>query len=288
MKSMTGFGRGTAPLGTNEVAVQVSSVNRKHLEIGVSLPEAWNALEAAVTEKVKAVAQRGTIKVRIETGGSEAAAGWNEAVVAQALEQLAGFAQKHGLAFAPTSELLWQIGSNQRASGGLPPVEAAREAVLAALVQALKEFSTMRAREGAVLQADLTERTGLLAGCVATLAAQAPKVPAAYRELLFQRLRQAGLELDLNDERVLKEIALFADRSDVSEELTRLRSHLDQFGELLKSEGEIGRKAEFILQEIGREIHTTGSKANDLIIAKAVIEFKNELERIREQLANVE
>jgi uncharacterized protein (TIGR00255 family) len=101
-------------------------------------------------------------------------------------------------------------------------------------------------------------------------------------------LRDAGLELDLNDERVLREIALFADRCDVSEEITRLRSHFEQFSALLKSDAEIGRKAEFILQEIGREIHTIGSKANDLAIAQKVIEFKNELERIREQIANVE
>ena len=105
---------------------------------------------------------------------------------------------------------------------------------------------------------------------------------------VVQRLREAGLELDVNDERVLKEVALFADRCDITEELTRLRSHFEQFAALLKSNGEIGRKSEFILQEIGREIHTIGSKANDLTISRAVIELKNELERIREQIANVE
>ena len=101
-------------------------------------------------------------------------------------------------------------------------------------------------------------------------------------------MRAAGLELDVRDERVLKEVALFADRCDVSEEITRLRSHLGQLRELLGTDGEVGRKAEFLLQEIGREIHTIGSKANDLAIAQQVIEFKNELERIREQIANVE
>ena len=113
-------------------------------------------------------------------------------------------------------------------------------------------------------------------------------VPEAYRGQLMRRLREAGLELDLEDERVLREIALFADRCDISEELTRLRSHLEQFAHLLKSEAEIGRKAEFILQEIGREVNTIGSKANDLVISRAVIELKNELERVREQMANVE
>jgi uncharacterized protein (TIGR00255 family) len=104
----------------------------------------------------------------------------------------------------------------------------------------------------------------------------------------MKRLREAGLELDVDDERVLREIALFADRCDVSEEITRFRSHLDQLASLLKSEDEIGRKADFILQELGREANTVGSKSNDLSISKAVIELKNELERIREQMANVE
>jgi uncharacterized protein (TIGR00255 family) len=104
----------------------------------------------------------------------------------------------------------------------------------------------------------------------------------------MQRLRTAGLELDVNDERVLKEVALFADRCDVTEELTRLRSHMVQLADLLRADGEVGRKAEFILQEIGREIHTIGSKANDLQISQRVIELKNELERVREQVANVE
>jgi uncharacterized protein (TIGR00255 family) len=120
------------------------------------------------------------------------------------------------------------------------------------------------------------------------IAQRAPQISGVYREQLMQRLRQAGLELDLSDERVLKEVALFADRCDITEEITRMRSHLSQFKDLLRSKGEIGRKAEFILQEIGREIHTIGSKANDLQISQRVIEFKNELERIREQIANVE
>jgi uncharacterized protein (TIGR00255 family) len=105
---------------------------------------------------------------------------------------------------------------------------------------------------------------------------------------LLQRLRLLELTLDITDERVLKEVALFADRCDVTEEITRLRSHFTQFIELLRAAGEVGRKAEFILQEIGREIHTIGSKANDLAVSRQVIEFKNELERVREQMANVE
>jgi uncharacterized protein (TIGR00255 family) len=146
----------------------------------------------------------------------------------------------------------------------------------------------MRAREGESLLVDFIRRSEVLHRHVETIASRASHVPANYREQLMKRLRDAGLELDLNDERVLREVALFADRCDVSEEITRLRSHFEQFTALLKSEGEIGRKAEFILQEIGREVNTIGSKANDVIIARSVIELKNELERVREQMANVE
>jgi uncharacterized protein (TIGR00255 family) len=146
----------------------------------------------------------------------------------------------------------------------------------------------MRAREGEALLVDFIRRAETLHRLVEGIASRAPQVPANYREQLLKRLREAGLELDLNDERVLREIALFADRCDVTEEITRLRSHLEQFSALLKSEGEIGRKAEFLLQEIGREVNTIGSKANDVTIARAVIELKNELERVREQMANVE
>ncbi|MCZ2156919.1 MAG: DUF1732 domain-containing protein [Bryobacterales bacterium] len=135
---------------------------------------------------------------------------------------------------------------------------------------------------------DLLGRLGKLEMHADAIADRAPGVSSNYRDQLLTRLRQAGLELELNDERVLREIALFADRCDISEELTRFRSHLDQLTSLLKSDAEIGRKAEFILQEMGREVNTMGSKANDMVISRAVIELKNELERIREQIANVE
>jgi len=159
---------------------------------------------------------------------------------------------------------------------------------MGALDTALQDFAVMRAKEGEALLVDFLGRIAALRRQVETVAQRAPSVPPAYRELLHKRLRDAGLEFDLDDERVLKEVALFADRCDISEEITRFRSHLEQLSALVRSDGEIGRKAEFILQELGREAHTMGAKANDLAISKQVIELKNELERVREQMANVE
>ncbi|HVS53283.1 MAG TPA: YicC/YloC family endoribonuclease [Opitutaceae bacterium] len=290
MRSMTGYGRATATLEGCTLTVQVSSVNRKTLDLTVAMPEEWESLEPAVGELVRKFAARGKVHVDIELTGdkSSTVATWDEAAAAEALERLEAFAARRGVKFEPTPELLWQVANAQKRTNALPTAEAAHATVASTLTTALRAFAAMRAREGEALLVDFIKRSETLHRHVEAIAARAPQVPANYREQLMKRLRDAGLELDLNDERVLREIALFADRCDVSEEITRLRSHFEQFTGLLKSADEIGRKAEFLLQEIGREVNTIGSKANDLTIARAVIELKNELERVREQMANVE
>ena len=290
MKSMTGYGRGAGVVESHTLTIQVSSVNRKTLDLAIKLPDEWETLEAMVSEMVRRVASRGRVSVVIELTGEKASSEivWDAEEVGAALDRLSDLADTRGVSFTPTPELLWSIANSQRKMADLPAADAATPAVKAALTEALRGFSAMRAKEGEALLIDFITRLAVLRGHVDAIAARAPLVPAMYREQLLQRLRQAELEVDLNDERVLKEIALFADRCDVTEELTRLRSHLDQFAALLKSDGEIGRKSEFILQEVSREVNTIGSKANDLAISRAVIELKNELERVREQIANVE
>ncbi len=290
MNSMTGYGRASAALGPHTLTIQVSSVNRKTLDLTVSLPDEWESLEPSVGELVRKFAVRGKIHVDVELTGTLGAVPvtWDEGAAAETLRRLASFAVSRGVAFTPTPELLWQLLNTQRKGTDLPDADAVRPVLAEVLEEALRSFSAMRAREGEALLVDFITRLETLSRHVAAVAERAPQVPSAYRDQLHKRLRDAGLELDLNDERVLKEIALFADRCDITEELTRLRSHFEQFTALLKSGAEAGRKSEFILQEIGREVHTIGSKANDLTISKNVIELKNELERIREQIANVE
>lgn len=286
---MTGYGRATASLGNLTTTVQINSVNRRGLDLSLKLPDEWQTFESSVGEAVRKVALRGKVHVEVEvTGKSIVTADWDQAAVATTLEQLALLAQARGIKFSPTSELLWQIANAQRTSAKLPVDEATAKLLEETLGEALRGFAAMRAREGEALLVDFMGRFEKLQSAVATIAQRAPLVPVAYRDLLLQRLRQLELTLDITDERVLKEVALFADRCDVTEEITRLRSHFTQFIELLRAAGEVGRKAEFILQEIGREIHTIGSKANDLAVSRQVIEFKNELERVREQMANVE
>ena len=290
MKSMTGYGRATAALGGGTLTVQVSSVNRRTLDLTVKIPGDWESLEAEIAERVRKVAARGKVHVDVEfsMGKARDEAPWNDAAVGTALDRLAALADTRRIPFEPTAELLWQIANSQRTPAEMPTAESSRPDVFKALEEALRAFAAMRAREGQALLVDFVARTGACRRQMDEIAARAPAVAPAYRAQLMKRLRDAGLELNVEDERVLREVALFADRCDISEEITRFRSHLDQMAALLKSEEEIGRKADFILQEMGREANTVGSKANDLAISKAVIELKNELERVREQMANVE
>ncbi len=289
MRSMTGFGRATAAIDGFSLTVQVSSVNRKTLDLSIAAPAEWESLEPLIADLVRKFASRGKVHVDIElTGEKMTTVAWDEAAALEVLQRLENFAARVGATFTPTPELLWQVANSQKRSTGLPSAEAAQSVVSATLMSALRAFAAMRAKEGESLLVDFIKRSEALHRYVEAIAARAPHVPANYREQLTKRLRDAGLDLDIDDERVLREIALFADRCDISEEITRLRSHFDQFTTLLKSEGEIGRKAEFLLQEIAREVNTIGSKANDVTIARAVIELKNEVERVREQIANVE
>jgi len=285
---MTGFGRGSAQFGNHAIAVQVNSVNRRGLDLTMALPDAWETLEGGIAEAVRNIIARGKVHVVVEVDGGRATQSWDEEAVIEALERLEQLAESRGVPFRPTPELLWQIANAQSGEGQLGAPEEVWPALEQALQAALRGLGAMRAKEGEALLIDFLGRLGKLTAHVDAIAARAPQLATNYREQLMQRLRTAGLELDVNDERVRKEIALFAERIDITEEITRLRSHFSQLKELLRSGGEIGRKAEFILQEIGREVHTIGSKANDLAISQRVIECKNELERVREQMANVE
>ncbi|WP_277510766.1 MULTISPECIES: YicC/YloC family endoribonuclease [unclassified Ereboglobus] len=292
MKSMTGFGRATAPLGTSTLTVQVNSVNRKTLDLAISLPSEWAEYEAPAGELARKYAARGKINIRFDVTGADGAQSqafnWDEAAVDAVLERLKAQAARNGVGLEITPELLWSVVGSQRKKADLPAGDDVRATVLATLEEALRAFSSMRAREGAALLADFEDRIQKINTHVRSVAELAPCVAPAWREQLLKRLRDAGLEINPDDERVLKEVALFADRCDIAEEITRLRSHLSQFAALLRGDAEIGRKAEFILQEMGREVNTIGSKANNIEISRRVIEMKNELERVREQIANIE
>lgn len=290
MRSMTGFGRASRVAGQWETSVQASSVNRKALEVAVSMPRAWQWLEPEIARQIRAVARRGRIQVSIECKRVRAVTGLtvDEAELDAAIAPLRDYAESRGIAFEPDASFLLRLTMARGDEVDSPKEDELADLIRPVLAEALEGLVSMRDREGTALKADLMERAGRLRDLTAAITRDAENSVPDYREGLLQRLTQAGLDLDLTDDRVLKEIALFADRCDIAEELTRLGSHFDQLGELCQSDDAVGRTMEFLLQEISREINTVGSKSSRLAIARQVIEFKNEVERIREQVQNVE
>ena len=290
MRSMTGYGRGSHSIGEWEATIQTSSVNRKPLEVSVSMPRAWQWLEPEIGKQVRTVAKRGRIQVTVECDAVKGrkVTSIDEEAIDAVVEELGGYARKRGHRFEPDAAFLLHLALARGEGTDGPEDDQLTELVIPALTEALGAMVGMRAREGAVLAEDLAGRIEGLHALTVKITEASESTVGERRDQLIQRLKQMDLEIDLSDERVLKEIALFADRCDISEELTRLASHLDQLGDLCRSDGSVGRTLEFLLQEVSREIHTVGSKANNLAISHFVIEFKNEIERIREQVQNVE
>ena len=291
MKSMTGFGRGELSVNGVRFRVEMSSVNRKQADVVVNLPRELVELDLAIRKAVTAVVSRGRVVVNVSI--EQVRASKQEIVIDHALaEQYVAAAAKLNHTFKlgtgmTPAEVLRSPGVTTlsdhvvEASEAWPSIEKT-------LQKALNSLQRARKREGLHLKKDLQARLKLLRELVKEIEKAAPKVVATYRQSLHKRLEDSGLQLPLDDERLLKEIGLFAERSDISEELTRLHSHLKQFQTFLASPEPQGRAMDFLAQELNREFNTIGSKANNAGISQAVVAGKTEVEKIREQVQNVE
>ena len=288
---MTGFGRGSAATNAWHATVEINSVNRKQAEVVLQAPRELSELEGRVRKSVLGKISRARIQVSINL---ERAQGTTSAIrvdttLARAFrDAFAELEKSVGHPVLPSAaDYLRQPGILAVGNGEID-VEEAWLAIEPALDAALACLTTMRRSEGDHLMSDFLARLDTLVSFAAKIAEDAPGRPVRQRELLARRLRDAGLDLDPADERVAKELALFADRCDVSEELTRLDSHFARFREYLAAAEPPGRALDFLCQEMFREFNTIGSKANDAGIAQAIVEAKTELEKIREQVQNVE
>jgi uncharacterized protein (TIGR00255 family) len=293
MKSMTGYGRGECSQSGFKVTVEVSSVNRKQTEIAANLPRDLEVLEAQLRDEINRRVARGRLTVRVSVHAAAAGAAGkmliNNALAKSYARELRALAKSLSLNNGITLELL------ARAPGVLQPADeviSADEiwpAISKALHAALDVMLKMREREGAWLAKDLTARAARMRAGVGRVQKLAPRAAEKYRTQLLARIKAAGLDTPaLNDERLVKEVFLFADRSDISEELTRLESHFQQFNDCVKSKEPVGRTLDFLAQEMNREVNTLGSKANDSGISREVVLLKAELEKFREQVQNVE
>lgn len=291
MKSMTGYGRGHVAEGDLAITVEINSVNRKQLEPAINLPRDLSSLEPRLREIIAAQLSRGRINVLVTAQYSpnrESGDLIDWAAADRAHAALQGLVSRYQLANSVDLQSILAIPGVLRADTPSLDLENVWLCLEKTFRLALDELIAMRKREGVDLRADLESRGANISAAIAKTRELHPTVIAKYRAALLERVRKIGLELEWDDERLTKEVVLFADRSDISEELTRLQSHLGQFSESLAKDEPIGRTLEFIVQEIGRELNTLGSKANDSAISQIIVTCKSEMEKIREQVQNIE
>jgi uncharacterized protein (TIGR00255 family) len=291
MRSMTGYGRGERAIEGARVTVEVKSVNRRQAEVLVRLPRELDALEGRVRDEILKVVGRGrveaSITLQVESMGpttrihSELAAAYHA--------ELSELGRRLGMTETVTFEVLLRCPGVLDTSAPATDVEGLWPVVEASLRDSLEGLDAMRRKEGEALAADLHLRIGAMRLASQRIRQQIPEAGKRLREQLLSRIAAAGLPtVAADDERVIREVVFYADRSDISEELTRLDSHFAQYEESRKALDPIGRKLDFLAQEMNREINTIGSKANDAAIAAEVVLLKTELERFREQVQNVE
>jgi uncharacterized protein (TIGR00255 family) len=293
MKSMTGYGWGDAVQNGFKITAELSSVNRKQSEISINLPRELEVLEAQIRDAIHESISRGRVTARVALHAAEGRRSsrvrLNAALARAYVRELHRLGRDLKLGGAVTLDLLARAPGVFETDEEMADAEDFWPAVEKALHQALGTLLKMREREGAHLAKDLTVRIQHMKNSAARIQKHAPEVQKRYREQLIQRIKNARVEAPaVDDERLLKEIVYFADRSDITEELTRLQSHFQQFGDCLKSKEPVGRMLDFLAQEMNREINTIGSKANDSHISRAVVMLKTELEKFREQAQNVE
>jgi len=288
---MTGYGRGEADHAGTKISVELNSVNRKQSDIVINLPRDLAMLEPRIRQAINEKISRGRMNVMIglqQSANGASALALDTALARSYHEAMLTLQKELSAPGEITIGTILQAPGVMRSPEHTVNADEAWPVVERALATALGDLVKMREHEGKHLAKDLIHRLKTLRAEIKEVRKLYPDVVKKYRAVLRERLGKAGLDLPLDDERLLKEVTIFADRSDISEELTRLESHLAQFAHHLRKNEPVGRTLEFITQEIFRELNTLGAKSNDAGISQHVVACKSELEKIREQIQNLE
>jgi uncharacterized protein (TIGR00255 family) len=291
IKSMTGYGKGEAAFAGGRIIAELRSVNHRYGEISVKLPRALMPFENEIKKRVAEKLSRGKIDVFIQMEGAGSlgvptanlplARAYHRAF--SSIREALGLGDEVSLELVASQRDVVSIAAEPEA-----PLEEIPQELLTALDEGIGRLEEMRAFEGASLLVDFQRRREFLSEQIGKVTSRAPSVVADYAARLKERIQALCSDSGLPEERIALEVALLADKCDITEELVRLESHLRQFDETLARNEPVGRKLDFLLQEINREVNTVGSKANDAEIAACVVELKGELEKIREQVQNIE
>ena len=288
---MTGYGRAVKTLNGREITVELRSVNNRFLDCTVKMPRAFSYAEDAVKQKVKERVSRGKVDVFISVIAVESEnvkVSLNRPVLEGYLDALRTIAQDYGVRDDISAVNLARFPEVFSVEKPEEDEERNKADIVSVAEEAIAAYNTMRAKEGAALTADLLNHAAVVLSYVEKVEARSSVTVAEYRARLTNKLREVLASTTIDESRILTEAAIFADKVAVDEETVRLRSHLVQLEDLLESGGAIGRKLDFLLQEMNREANTIGSKGNDLEQARNVVEIKAELEKIREQIQNIE
>jgi uncharacterized protein (TIGR00255 family) len=290
IKSMTGFGQGSAQGDNFKVRVDIRSVNNRFLDVHVRLPQEFASLELTIKKQAQAALHRGRVDVTIAVEQTkEAVFQINRPLVAGYLAAINDMKTEFGLEGDPSLELIAKLpGALQVSQDTTQLDEALASGVVAAVSQALVALSEMRLVEGQELAIELKSRLDMIESQLPTIEAEASRLPGIYRERLQKRFQDIQGSAQVDETRLAQEAIMLADRSDISEEIARLKSHITQMRDIVRSEEEVGKRIDFILQEMNREANTILSKASDIAISDAAIIIKTEVEKMREQGQNVE
>ena len=291
VKSMTGYGRGEAVLNGRSITVEVRSVNNRYLDCSVKVPRLYIFAEDAIKSRIQSGISRGKVDVFVtldNTQGDQVEVSVNTSVADGYYNALTALRDRYGLRDDISVSLLSRFQDVLLVEKSQEDVEAVAKDICTVLDTALADFNAMRQREGEKLAEDIRSRAATITGLLAKVEKRSPQTVSEYRAKLENRMREVLENTQIEESRILTEAAIFADKVAVDEETVRLHSHLGQLEEMLGSGVPVGRKLDFLIQEFNREANTIGSKCTDLEIARHVVDIKAEIEKIREQVQNVE
>ena len=291
VKSMTGYGRARQTLHGRDITVEVRSVNNRYLDCTVKVPRTYIFAEDAVKSRVQKAVSLGKVDVFITidaTAADETVVAVNEPLARGYYEALTKIRDIFSLEGELTAAVLAKFPDVLTVTKAEEDLESVAGDICAVLDEALEAYNAMRAVEGVKLCEDIAGRVTTIETVVGKVEERSPQTVAAYREKLTARMQEVLQSTTIDESRILTEAAIFADKIAVDEETVRLRSHIAQLRAMLKSDQPVGRKLDFLIQEVNRECNTIGSKCNDLTIAQDVVNMKAEVEKIREQVQNIE
>lgn len=291
IKSMTGFGRERIVNESREILVEIKSVNHRYLEFSAKTPRAYGYLDEKLKELLKTSISRGKVEVSVSIYNQEginAEIEINKELAKGYLNALRNSADELDLKDDLTLSKIMKLSDIFTVVKKTEDEEVIWNEVKAVAESAVEKFVEMRTVEGEKMYADISSRLDYLEDAVGKIENRTPSVLESYKQRLYDKIKETIGDREVDDQRVITEVAIFADKIAVDEETVRLRSHISQFRDLINSTEPVGRKLDFLIQEMNREVNTTGSKAQDLTITQLVVDMKSEIEKIREQIQNIE